>query len=46
LEEAKNREENLIRRNEQFKAEMQKKQEVTNELLRKIVENTSKQFNL
>jgi len=45
LEEAKIRDENLIRSNELFKAEMQKKQEETNELLRKILENTSKQTN-
>jgi len=45
LEEAKIREENLIRSNELFKAEMQKKQEETNELLKKILENTSKQTN-
>jgi len=46
LEEAKIREENLIRRHEQFKAEMEKKQDETNELLRKILANTSKQTNL
>jgi len=46
LEEAKIREESLIRRNELFKAEMEKKQDETNELLRKILENTSKQTNL
>jgi len=45
LEEARIREEDLIRRHEQFKAEMQKKQEETNELLKKILENTSKQTN-
>jgi len=45
LEEARIREEDLIRRHEQFKAEMEKKQDETNELLRKILENTSKQTN-
>ena len=45
LEEARIREENMARSYEQFKAEMQKKQEETNELLRKILENTSKQTN-
>ena len=46
LEEARIREEDLIRRHEQFKAEMEKKQDETNELLRKILANTSKQTNL
>ncbi len=46
LEEARIREENLIKSNEQFKVDMQKKQEETNELLRKILENTIKPANL
>jgi len=45
LEEARIREENLIRSNELFKIEMQKKQDETNELLRRILENTSKPAN-
>jgi len=45
LEEARIREENLTRSYERFKAEMEKKQEETNELLKKIFENTSKQTN-
>jgi len=45
LEEARIREEDLIRRHEQFKAEMEKKQDETNELLRKILGNTIKQTN-
>ena len=46
LEEARIREENLIKSNEMFKAEMQRKQEETNELLKKILENTIKPTNL
>jgi len=46
LEEVRIREEFLIKSNEQFKDDMQKKQEETNELLRKILENTSKPANL
>jgi len=45
LEEARIREENLIKSYEQFKADMQRKQEETNELLNKILENTSKPTN-
>jgi len=45
LEEARIREENLIKSYEQFKAHMQRKQEETNELLKKILENTSKPTN-
>jgi len=45
LEETRIREEDLIRRHEQFKAEMEKKQDETNELLMKILENTCKQTN-
>ena len=45
LEEGRIREENLVKSYEQFKADMQRKQEETNELLRKILENTSKPTN-
>jgi len=45
LEEGRIREENLVKSYEQFKADMQRKQEETNELLKKILENTSKPTN-
>jgi len=45
LEEARIREENMVKSYEQFKADMQRKQEETNELLKKILENTSKPTN-
>jgi len=45
LEEGRIREENLVKSFEQFKAYMQRKQEETNGLLKKILENTSKPTN-
>jgi len=45
LEEARIREENMTKSYKQFKADMQRKQEETNELLKKILENTNKPTN-
>jgi len=45
LEEGRIIEENLVKSYKQFKVDMQRKQEETNELLKKILENTSKPTN-